>query len=394
MLTLSEAARKLGISRAALDNWIKRLEIEKKKEGQIGLTTKEVEQIRKHRRSNSRRRDTDMTVTSSGRGAPAFVEQELKELKQVREQLQDLSEERLQWHKERSQHHDREESKRKELKNWEARLTETQRRADWLQEQLDSNSREKKELLKQADQFQQLLLEKERSLQKILEEKQKLQQRLHLLGEEEFPPATSEEEFPTITAEASSAEKDLLVESELPFDSESPSSAATTSSLYEEEESKIQDGLNDIEEASEVSVELEDDEADLMLFDESEDDEEISNEFPVEEKSIKVDTFEEPALSELASTEETPVGESDDAVNGWDRANQRQFSEFAGLFDEIEAQVARRYLGFGEERQSLETIAFALSIPVSEVRQIAGRAVLKIRSYHLQLRQSGPPVDV
>jgi myosin heavy subunit len=144
MLTLSEAARKLGISRAALDNWIKRLEIEKKKEGQIGLTTKEVEQIRKHRRSNSRRRDTDMTVTSSGRGAPAFVEQELKELKQVREQLQDLSEERLQWHKERSQHHDREESKRKELKNWEARLTETQRRADWLQEQLDSNSREKK----------------------------------------------------------------------------------------------------------------------------------------------------------------------------------------------------------------------------------------------------------
>ena len=33
MLTLSEAAEQLGISRAALDNWIKRLEIEKKKEG-------------------------------------------------------------------------------------------------------------------------------------------------------------------------------------------------------------------------------------------------------------------------------------------------------------------------------------------------------------------------
>ncbi len=31
MLTLSEAAEQLGISRAALDNWIKRLEIEKKK---------------------------------------------------------------------------------------------------------------------------------------------------------------------------------------------------------------------------------------------------------------------------------------------------------------------------------------------------------------------------
>ena len=32
MLTLSEAAEQLGISRAALDNWIKRLEIEKKKD--------------------------------------------------------------------------------------------------------------------------------------------------------------------------------------------------------------------------------------------------------------------------------------------------------------------------------------------------------------------------
>ena len=41
----------------------------------------------------------------------------------------------------------------------EARFVEIQRRADWLQEQLDSNSREKTELLKQADQFQQLLLQ-------------------------------------------------------------------------------------------------------------------------------------------------------------------------------------------------------------------------------------------
>ena len=41
MLTLSDAAEQLGISRAALDNWIKRLEIEKKKEGRIGLTAKE-----------------------------------------------------------------------------------------------------------------------------------------------------------------------------------------------------------------------------------------------------------------------------------------------------------------------------------------------------------------
>jgi hypothetical protein len=46
MLTLSEAAEQLGISRAARDNWIKRLGIEKKKEGRIGLTAKEVEQIR------------------------------------------------------------------------------------------------------------------------------------------------------------------------------------------------------------------------------------------------------------------------------------------------------------------------------------------------------------
>ena len=110
MLTLSEAAEQLGISRAALDNWIKRLEIEKKKEGRIGLTAKEVEQIRKQRRSNSRRRDTNTTATNSSGVASAFVEQELKELKQVREQLQGLSEERLQWQKERLQYLGREAS--------------------------------------------------------------------------------------------------------------------------------------------------------------------------------------------------------------------------------------------------------------------------------------------
>ena len=104
MLTLSEAAEQLGISRAALDNWIKRLEIEKKKEGRIGLTAKEVEQIRKQRRSTSRRRDTNTTRTNSSEVASAFVEKELKELKQVREQLQVLSEERLQWQKERLQY--------------------------------------------------------------------------------------------------------------------------------------------------------------------------------------------------------------------------------------------------------------------------------------------------
>ena len=65
MLTLSEAAERLGISRAALDNWIKRLGIEKKKEGRIGLTAKEVEQIRKQRRTNSRRRYTNTTATNS-----------------------------------------------------------------------------------------------------------------------------------------------------------------------------------------------------------------------------------------------------------------------------------------------------------------------------------------
>ena len=137
MLTLSEAAEQLGISRAALDNWIKRLEIEKKKEGRIGLTAKEVEQIRKQRRSNSRRRDTNTTGTNSSGVASAFVEQELKELRQVREQLQGLSEERLQWQKERLQYLEREASSRKELQSWEARFAETQRRADWLQEQLE-----------------------------------------------------------------------------------------------------------------------------------------------------------------------------------------------------------------------------------------------------------------
>ena len=216
MLTLSEAAEQLGISRAALDNWIKRLEIEKKKEGRIGLTTKEVEQIRKQRRSNSRRRDTNTTVTNSSGVASAFVEQELKELKQVREQLQGLSEERLQWQKERLQYLERDASSRKELQSWEARFVETQRRADWLQEQLDSNSREKTELLKQADQFQQLLLQKEHSLQKMLEEKQELQQRLHLL-EEQATSETSEVETPPVAEESSSVdhEEELLIETEI-----------------------------------------------------------------------------------------------------------------------------------------------------------------------------------
>ena len=140
-------------------------------------------------------------------------------------------------------------------------------------------------------------------------------------------------------------------------------------------------------------MELEDDEADLVLFDEVEDDEEVSNEFSVEEESIEVDIFEEMAPVEVESAQETPVVDSNDEEDGWDQEKKRQFSEFADLLDELEAQVARRYLGFGEDRQSLESIAFALSIPVSEVRQVAGRAVLKIRSYHLQLRQSGPSID-
>ena len=388
MLTLSEAAEQLGISRAALDNWIKRLEIEKKKEGRIGLTAKEVEQIRKQRLSNSRRRDTNTTRTNSSEVASAFVEQELKELKRVREQLQGLSEERLQWQKERLQYLEREASSRKELQSWEARFTETQRRADWLQEQLDSNSREKTELLKQADQFQQLLLQKERSLQKILEEKQELQQQLHLL-EEQAISETSEVETPPAAEEPSSVdhEEELLIETEF------STSFSIETSAAEEEELESQVELNDTEEVRENSVELEDDEADLMLFDELEDDEEVSNEFSAEEESIEVDIFEEMAPIEAESTLETPAADSNDEEDGWDQEKKRQFSEFADLLDELEAQVARRYLGFGEDRQSLESIAFALNIPVSEVRQVAGRAVLKIRSYHLQLRQSGPSID-
>ncbi len=388
MLTLSEAAEQLGISRAALDNWIKRLEIEKKKEGRIGLTAKEVEQIRKQRRSNSRRRDTNTTRTNSSEVASAFVEQELKELKQVREQLQGLSEERLQWQKERLQYLEREASSRKELQSWEARFTETQRRADWLQEQLDSNSREKTELFKQADQFQQLLLQKERSLQKILEEKQELQQQLHLL-EEQAISETSELETPPVAEGPSSVEhtEELLSETV-------PSvSFSIDASAVEEGEPESREELHDSEEIPESSVELEDDEADLMLFDELEDDEEVSNEFSVEEESIEVDIFEEMAPVEVESALETPAADSNDEEDGWDQEKKRQFSEFADLLDELEAQVARRYLGFGEDRQSLESIAFALNIPVSEVRQVAGRAVLKIRSYHLQLRQSGPSID-
>ena len=388
MLTLSEAAEQLGISRAALDNWIKRLEIEKKKEGRIGLTAKEVEQIRKQRRSNSRRRDTNTTSTNSSGVASAFVEQELKELKQVRKQLQGLSEERLQWQKERLQYLERDASSRKELQSREARFVETQRRADWLQEQLDSNSREKTELLKQADQFQQLLLQKEHSLQKILEEKQELQQRLHLL-EEQATSETSEVETPPVAEETSSIdhEEELLIETEF------STSFSIETSAAEEEELKSREELNDTEEVPENSVELDDDEANLMLFDELEDDQEVSNEFSVVEEPIEVDIFEEMAPVEAESTLETPAADSDDVEDGWDQEKKRQFSEFAYLLDELEAQVARRYLGFGEDRQSLESIAFALSIPVSEARQVAGRAVLKIRSYHLQLRQSSPSVD-
>ena len=388
MLTLSEAAEQLGISRAALDNWIKRLEIEKKKEGRIGLTAKEVEQIRKQRRSNSRRRDTNTTSTNSSGVASAFVEQELKELKQVRKQLQGLSEERLQWQKERLQYLERDASSRKELQSREARFVETQRRADLLQEQLDSNSREKTELLKQADQFQQLLLQKEYSLQKILEEKQELQQRLHLL-EEQATSETSEVETPPVAEETSSIdhEEELLIETEF------STSFSIETSAAEEEELKSREELNDTEEVPENSVELDDDEANLMLFDELEDDQEVSNEFSVVEEPIEVDIFEEMAPVEAESTLETPAADSDDVEDGWDQEKKRQFSEFAYLLDELEAQVARRYLGFGEDRQSLESIAFALSIPVSEARQVAGRAVLKIRSYHLQLRQSSPSVD-
>ena len=277
MLTLSEAAEQLGISRAALDNWIKRLEIEKKKEGRIGLTAKEVEQIRKHRRTNSRRRDTNTTATNSSSVVSAFVEQELKELKQIREQLQGLSEERLQY-----------------LER-EARFVEIQRRADWLQEQLDSNSREKTELLKQADQFQQLLLQKERSLQRILEEKQELQQRLQLL-EEQALSETSEEKDPPISEETPSVEH----EEELLIETQSSDSSSIDASA--EEELEIQEELNDTEEVPEHSVELEDDEADLMLFDELENDEEVSNEFSVAEESTEVDIFEEmaPVKTELS----------------------------------------------------------------------------------------------
>ena len=326
--------------------------------------------------------------TNSSEVASAFVEQELKELKQVREQLQGLSEERLQWQKERLQYLEREASSRKELQSWEARFTETQRRADWLQGQLDSNSREKTELFKQADQFQQLLLQKERSLQKILEEKQELQQQLHLL-EEQAISETSDSETPPVTERIPSVEH----EEELLSETAPSVSFSIDASAAEEGEPESREELHDSEEIPESSVELEDDEADLMLFDELEDDEEVSNEFSVEEESIEVDIFEEMAPVEVESALETPAADSNDEEDGWDQEKKRQFSEFADLLDELEAQVARRYLGFGEDRQSLESIAFALNIPVSEVRQVAGRAVLKIRSYHLQLRQSGPSID-
>ncbi len=222
----------------------------------------------------------------------------------------------------------------------------------------------------------------------MLEEKQELQQRLHLL-EEQATSETSEVETPPVAEESSSVdhEEELLIETEI------STSFSIERSAVEEEELESQEELNNTEEVPENSVELEDDEADLMLFDELEDDEEVSNEFSAEEESIEVDIFEEIAPVEAESTLETPAAASDDVEDGWDQEKKRQFSEFADLLDELEAQVARRYLGFGEDRQSLESIAFALSIPVSEARQVAGRAVLKIRSYHLQLRQSSPSVD-
>jgi hypothetical protein len=207
------------------------------------------------------------------------------------------------------------------------------------------------------------------------------------LLEEQALSETSEEKDPPISEETPSVEheEELLIETQ--------SSASSSIDASAEEELEIQEELNDTEEAPEHSVELEDDEADLMLFDELENDEEVSNEFSVAEESTEVDIFEERAPEKTESTLETPVAGSDNVEDGWNQEKKRQFSEFVDLLDELEAQVARRYLGFGEDRQSLESIAFALSIPVSEVRQVAGRAVLKIRSYHLQLRQSGPSVD-
>ena len=180
-------------------------------------------------------------------------------------------------------------------------------------------------------------------------------------------------------------EEELLVETQF------SAASSIDASAEEKEELEIQEELNNIKEVPEHSVELEDDEADLL--DELEDDDEVSNEFSLEEESTEVDIFEEMAPVETESTLETPVAGSDDVEDGLDQEKKHQFSEFADLLDELEAQVARCYLGFGEDRQSLEAIASSLSIPVSEVRRVAGRAVLKIRSYHLQLRQSGPSVD-
>ena len=116
-------------------------------------------------------------------------------------------------------------------------------------------------------------------------------------------------------------------------------SSSIDASAAEEGEPESREELHDSEEIPESSVELEDDEADLMLFDELEDDEEVSNEFSVEEESIEVDIFEEMAPQKRV-TLETPAADSNDEEDGWDQEKKRQFSEFADLLDELEAQVA------------------------------------------------------
>ena len=515
MLTLSEAAEQLEISRAALDNWIKRLGIEKKKDGRIGLTAKEVDQIRKQRSENSRRPESKPAPKSKGTLENSVSDSDLQELQQAREQLQQWEQERQQWREERRAFVEREESARLERSNWQSRFEDSQRRTDWLQGQLESSSREKSELIKQADQFQQLLLQKERSLQRILEEKQELQQQLQTIEQQALPaPATppslnestpplQEEEplpDPELKESAASAEntseteesfedpEDLLAGSTAELEEEPPREAGATETMNEvsaeeeepaepetgavdepseqivaeEEEFVEPDELmaEDIEEAAEEvleepawdeepelseveasssetaeeeplgydpdslspppltsiedmeeqaaleeesfaiqeeesetnwgdteesadSVELEDDEPEMMMFDELEEDSEELVELEM--------TIEEESLSEAEEAAETDeVSSTKEYQSDVDEEQQQRLAETLALLDEQEIQIVQRYLGLVGERQSLETIAEDLNLSLHEVRQIAGRGVLKIRTRHLQLRQSGP----
>jgi chromosome segregation ATPase len=315
MLTLSEAAEKLEISRAALDNWIKRLGIEKKKEGRIGLTPREVDQIRRQRKSSRSRSTAKTTKRKPSQPTPAEAptitaepavadpasSEQIKQLEAERVELQSKMQQ-MEWQREQLQ---------QQNSSWETRYADAQQRLDWLQAQLDTSSREKTELLKQSGQFQQLLMQKEHSLQQILEEKQQLQQRLAL-------------------AESTLQQR----RAELP----PPESAV--------EVSKNAEKTPDATPAEDLEPE---DEADSV-----------------------------------APNQRTSSGLAVPPPIEWTPERRQQMRETLAKLNDVEARIITLYYGIDGERQTLSQIAEHLGMALEEVRQLAGRGTLKVRSHHLQ----------